>query len=374
MAAAAFALVIGTGLLVWWLLPAVSGGVVDGTDPALDAFSVPGPVELAVGDVLWPAHDMTGTPSSVAEAFARKVLGWNQTAANKTEQGTCLTFASQNTEVCSENATIVMLSQDGVAPLQVMVNTIGRTETEDLWAVVQVGPGYTTDRLQPITDLGTRIPLPTVENAVTVDVAMRIASEDDGVEVTGDIEDLEAGYIETNFVPDPADVLSVLIRYNDTNGHVITAIGGPWNEFYEWPEPEPAGPEVTIAAGTYQGSDLSWRMFAFHTTDGTLCIRLEGMSCVGDIPQGEHLGALVTTASGGGEEDRWCVYGSVRDADTVEMHLPAGRRTTVPIYTNPNFDVDLFAYCSIGAQPAGQVTALDTSGNIIDIAPEAING
>lgn len=366
VAAAAFALVIGTGMLVWWLLSPGSG-VVAGIDPALDALSVPGPVELAVGDVLWPAHDMTGTPSSAAEAFAREVLGWNQTAASETERGTCLTFPSRNAEVCSETATAVTLSQSGVASLQVIMNTIGGSEKGQLWAVVQVGAGYTTDRLQPAPDSGTRIPLSAVEDAATVDIIMRIAFADDVVEVTGDVEDLEAGYVETNVVPDPEEVLSVLIRYRDTNGHVITAVGGPWNVFYEWPEPEPVGPEVTIAEGRFEGSDQVWRLSAFQATDGTLCIRLEGMGCVGDIPPGAHLGAVLgTTAFGVAEDDRWCVYGNVVDAAAVEIYLSDGSRTAAPIFTDSDFDVDFYAYCAFGSQPADKIVALDSSDNIID--------
>ncbi len=111
---------------------------------------------------------------------------------------------------------------------------------------------------------------------------------DDLVEVRAAVAELEAGYADTDLVSDPKQVLSVLIRYRDADGHVISALGA-WNEFYEWPEPEPAGAEVTIAEGTYEGSTDGWRMSAFKTTEGYLCIQLEGMGCIGDIPPSEHL-------------------------------------------------------------------------------------
>ena len=182
-----------------------------------------------------------------------------------------------------------------------------------------------------------------------------------------DIENLEAGYVETNIVPDPEDVLSVLIRYRDTNGHVITAVGGPWNVSYEWPEPEPAGPEVTIAEGRFEGSDHVWRLSAFEATDGTLCIRMETMGCGGDIPPGAHFGAALTIATfGPAEDDRWCVYGLVVDAAAVEIYLSDGSRTPAPIFTNSDFDVDFYAYCVFGSQPPDKVVALDNTNNIID--------
>lgn len=371
-AAAAFALVLGFGLIVWWLLPPGTDDVAD-PDQTTETFSAPGPVELATGDVLWPAQDMTGTPSSTAEAFAVEVLGWNQAAASETERGTCLTYPSRNTEFCSTDATTVTLVQDGVDPLELVLDTIGGNETGRLWAVAQVGSGYTTDRLKSV-DTGTRIPLPRVEEAVEADITMKLANVDDLVEVEAASAALEAGYVDTELVSDPGEVLSVLVRYRDSDGHVITAAGGPWNEFYEWPEPEPVGPEVTIAEGTYQGSRIGWRMSAFRSTDGSLCIQLEGMGCISDIPPGKHLGALLTSSGfEAGEDNRWCTYGTVRNADTVRLRLPDGTQTTAPIFTTPNFAVDFYAYCSLGDQPANQVTALDADGNIIDVIPETNN-
>lgn len=371
-AAAAFAFVLGFGLMVWWLLPPGSGDMAD-PDQSNEALTTPGPVELAAGDVLWPAQDMTGTPSSVAEAFAVDVLGWNQVTAAETERGTCLTYPSRNTEFCSTNATTVTLVQDGVDPLELVLDTIGQSDTGQLWAVTQVGSGYTTDRLEPV-DTGTRIPLSQVEQAEEADITMRLANVDDPVEVKAGTAELENGYVDTRLVSDTGEVLSVLIRYRDADGHVITAAGGPWNQFYEWPEPEPAGPEVTIAEGTYQGSTTGWRMSAFQTTEGNLCIRLEGMGCISDMPPGEHLGALLTSSGfEAGEDNRWCAYGTVRSADSVQLRLPDGTQTTAPIFTTPNFDVDFYAYCGLGDQPPNQVTALDTNGNIIDVIPEANN-
>lgn len=366
-AAAAFALVLGIGLFVGWLLLPGSSDVAD-TDAA---FTEPGPVALSAGDVLWPAQDMTGTPTSVAEAFAVEVLGWNRAAATETERGPCLTFPSQNTESCPLDATTVTLAQEGVDPLQLVLYTIGQSDTGELWAVAQVGSGYTVDLLESI-DTGARIPLPGVEGAVQADITMRLADADNPVEVTAALTDLEAGYVDTDLVSNPDQVLSVLIRYSDADGHVVAAAGGPWNEFYEWPEPEPVGPEVIIAEGTYLGSTIGWQMSAFNTTEGHLCIRLNGMGCIGDIPSGEHLGALLTDYSGfeTGQEARWCAYGTVRDADSIQLRLPDGTQTAAPIFTNPEFDVDFYAYCSLGDQPANEVTALDSDGNLIDVVPD----
>jgi hypothetical protein len=200
---------------------------------------------------------------------------------------------------------------------------------------------------------------------------MRVADVDDSVEVRAALADLEAGYVDTDLVSDPDKVLSVLIRYRDTDGHVVTAAGGPWNEFYEWPEPEPAEPEVTIAEGTYQGSTVGWQMSAFSTTEGDLCVRLSAMGCIGDIPSDEHLGALLTSSGfEAGQETRWCAYGTVREADSVLLRLPNGNQTAASIYTNTDFDVDFYAYCSLGDRPANEVRALDSNGIIIDVVPD----
>lgn len=371
-AAAAFALVLGTGLLVGWLLLPGSNHVAD-SDQSNAAFTAPGPVDLSAGDVLWPAQDMPGTPTSVAEVFAVEVLGWNRAAATEIERGTCLTFPGQDTEVCPIDATTVTLAQDGVDRLQLVLYTIGQSDTGQLWAVAQVGSGYATDRLEPV-EPGTRIPLPRVEQAVEADITMRLANVDDLVEVKAAVAEFEAGYVDTGLVSDPGEVLSVLIRYRDAAGHVMTATGGPWNEFYEWPQPEPAGPEAMIAEGTYDGSTVGWRMSAFNTTEGNLCIRLSGMGCVTGMQSADHLGALLTSSSfDAGEEARWCAYGTVRDAEAVQLRLPDGTERVAPIFTSPDFDVDFFAYCSLGDQPASEVSALDSAGNVIDVVPDTRN-
>jgi hypothetical protein len=41
---------------------------------------------------------------------------WNQATANETEQGTRVTLPERNTEVCSEHAKTVTLTQPSVAP------------------------------------------------------------------------------------------------------------------------------------------------------------------------------------------------------------------------------------------------------------------
>lgn len=366
-AAAAFSLVLGFGLIVWWLLP---GGEMADDDRISEAFTSPGSVVLAAGNVLWPGEDMAGTPSSVAEVFAVDVLGWNQVAAAETEQDTCLTYPSRNAEICPTDATTVTLTQDGVDPLTVVLDTIGRSESGRLWAVAQVGSGYTADRLQSV-DTGIRIPLSQVERVVEADITMRLADVDDLVEVNAATAELEDGFVDTGLVSEPDGVLSVLVRYRDAHGHVITAEGGPWNQFYDFPQPEPAEPEVTIAEGTYQDSDIGWRMSAFETTEEGLCIQLEGMGCVGDIPPDEHLEALLTSSGfEAGGQTQWCAYGTVRDADSVQLLLSDGSQVTAPIYTNPAFDVDFYAYCSLGDQPPNQAIALDADGRTIDATPE----
>jgi hypothetical protein len=372
-AAAAFVLVVASGLFLWWLRPVGPGtDVVNGTNQTPDAFSSPGVVELAVGDVLWPAGDTAGTPSSVAEMFAREVLGWNQATAAEVDRGVCVATPTGRGESCWASSVAVTLTQPGVASLDLVMLPIGESNGNRLWSVLQAGPGYPTDRLARAPASGSRIPLPPVDDAMTADVTMRIAATDDVVVVAADPEALVSGFVDTNLVPDPGEVLSILVRYFDENEHAITAVGGPWNEFYEWAGPEPAGPEVVIAEGNYQGTDRSWTLSAFLTTDNTLCIRLEGMGCVADIPPGEHLGAvLATTSSGPGEEGRWCVYGPVRDAAAVEIQLADGSSIApIYIYTNASFNVDFYAYCSLGIQPAHNVAALDTDGNIIDTAPD----
>lgn len=371
-AAAAFALVLGIGLFVGWLLLPGSSDVVD-TGPTNPAFTATGPVDLSEGDVLWPANDMAGTPASVAEAFAVEVLGWSRADATETERGTCLTFPGRGTEFCPTNATTVTLAQDGVDPLELVLVTIGISDPDELWAVAQVGSGYTADLLETV-DAGARIPLPKVEEAVQADITMRLADVNELVEVRAALADLNAGYLDTSLVSDPEQVLSVLIRYRDTNGHVLAAAGGPWNEFYEWPETEPAGPEVIIAEGTYLGSTDDWQMSAFITTDGYLCLQIGGIGCIGDIPSDGHLGALLTDSGfESGQEARWCAYGTSRDAASVQLRLPDGTQTAAPIFSNPDFEFDFYAFCSLGDRPPIKVSALDSNGNIIDVIPDTIS-
>jgi hypothetical protein len=228
------AVAVGIGLPVWLLAPD------DGaTRPVGEqTFEVPGPVELAVGDVVWPAEDTVGSPSGVAVMFAREVLGWRQASASEGETGNCVATPSGRGQSCWEASVAVTLTQPGVAPLELIMLPIGEKADGRLWAVMQVGPGYTTDRLEAAPGGGSRVPLPPVENAATADVTMRIAEQDDLVAVTADSQELAEGFIDSELVTDPEEVLTVLVRYRDAAGHVITAVGGPWNEFYEWPPPD----------------------------------------------------------------------------------------------------------------------------------------
>lgn len=367
-AAAAFVLVAGVVALLSVLWPGGSNQpATTSTTNEVASLSIPGPLQLSTGDILWPPTDTAGTSTSVALLFAEQVLGWNQATAVATETGTCLTIQVDRT-VCSMDTTSVLLTQPGVASISVTMRSIGNTDTGTLWAVAQVGSGYPTDLLETAPGIGTRISLPAVEGAVEADIGLTIANHESPTEIifttmTATSENLASGFVDTDTVPDGERVVNIFIRYRDSSSHIITATGGPFNHSYQWSRDEPVGEEVIIAEGINQGQP--WKLSAFYTTSSNLCVRLGGMACVTDPRLSPHVGVLMTATIGTEPASEWCAFGLVREAAAVELRLPDGSTKTAAIYTSPDFGVEFFAYCDVGRRPT-QAVGLDSAGTVID--------
>lgn len=324
--------------------------------------TAPAEIELARGDVLWPPLDMAGTPVSVAEAFAAEVLGWEDASVAQGAGGRCLATEDEN-DPCS--GTAVTIHQPGRDPLELLMVSIGGTEDTELWAVAQVGVGYPTDRLDTLPMGGSRIPLPPLERATSADVSIRLFEPNGTVTVSATTEDLSRGFVNSA-TTDPDQVLSVLLRYRNPSDQVVTAVGGPWDTGFEFPEPDRTSPVVEVARGTYVGSDLSWRLSAYKRADGSVCIELSGVSCMAPPEPDRHLSALSTTESEDRDGKRWCVFGPVQNAETVLLRPGA---IHAPIYTHPTFDYGFFAYCAVGTAPPARVEAVDSEGNVLDVTP-----
>jgi hypothetical protein len=132
-----------------------------------------------------------------------------------------------------------------------------------------------------------------------------------------------------------------------------------------------AGPEIPIAEGTYAGSDATWTLSAFESTDEAICLRLGGIGCIRrDIPEGDYLGARLTDVSQTRDAPPlWCVHGTVRDVAGVQIRFGDSVQP-VPIFTSADFAVDFFVYCEAGERQPGPVEALDASGAVVDVIPD----
>ncbi len=321
----------------------VAGGEVDG-EQSSQVEAQPIEPSIALGsDYIWPEPLDPSGPETVAERFAQEVLGWENPTITPDPEA-------------AENApTWVTIADDAGHQLNILVAPRGSSG----WGTVQIGE----PSVIVATPLGyASIRTPEVPGATQV-VVYASTAEGTTLAWLADLSDNPGTIVLPGI--EVGEVMSLLVAYKDEAGRTVTANGGQFGPF----ELEPAGPEITIAEGRFEGSDYFWRLSAFQATDGTLCIRLQGMGCVGDIPPGAHLGAVLTmTAFGVAEDDRWCVWGDVVDAAAVEIYLSDGSRTTAPIFTDSDFDVDFYAYCAFGSQLADEIVALDSSDNIIDTA------
>ena len=125
-------------------------------------------------------------------------------------------------------------------------------------------------------------------------------------------------------------------------------------------EPTPLFPEVEIARGVYVGSEGIWIMLAYLSTDGWLCIRLDGLSC---IREPDSTASNVVNSAVMSTTDpvrgRWCFFGTVGvGAEGVEFDLGSGEIVATPVYTHPSFETGFYAYCSLGDPPVMRMGVL----------------
>lgn len=62
----------------------------------------------------------------------------------------------------------------------------------------------------------------------------------------------------------------------------------------------------------------------------------------------------------------WCGYGTVVDADSVQIVLADETTVNATVVAHPEFDVDFFVYCQIDGWPAGRLAAIGADGTILE--------
>jgi hypothetical protein len=132
-------------------------------------------------------------------------------------------------------------------------------------------------------------------------------------------------------------------------------------------EPQPAGPVVVIAEGTFVGADEPWRLSAFISEEDDLCMRLRGMTC-GPVPNVSNpLSAPSGTTSEDPSEPRLsCAYGAIH-ATVVEVILTLSDGSIVkpPIRGGGDIPSNFYAYCWAGALNYASITAVDANGDTL---------
>ena len=140
--------------------------------------------------------------------------------------------------------------------------------------------------------------------------------------------------------------------------------------------PRPSGPEVVIAEGVVEGSDETWRLSAFVSTAGELCMRLRGALHCGPVPNPATLLSSPSTSVGYFPGPRLsCVSGGLaREVADVTLTFSDGSRVTAAIHPGGELPASFYAYCWVGdldLVSVGQV--LDTDGetlaDLIELAP-----
>ncbi len=330
------------------------------------------PLELATGDGLWPTVDMVGTPESIAIAFAESVLGWAEASARIDRTGVCFAVPlwQGRGETCGEEATAVVVSAPARDTIEVVAGPIGRTSEGRLWMVEHVGDGYPVDMVGEAPEFGSRLTLPTVSGAVSADIALHAATDlDDVVHLSADRGDLAAGFLDTRAVANPRQILAVLVRYRDSDGGVITAIGGPRNSTYPWDTDEPvaAGPDVVLSEGTYRGSDRPWTLVGHVTEDGGFCMGFTSADNCQDMPLDSTTPAIGRVQSSSGEDGPWCVSGSVTQGSRVELRFETGPDVSTEVVKHPDFPISVYAYCAADGPPPVATAAIDADGNVLTV-------
>lgn len=133
--------------------------------------------------------------------------------------------------------------------------------------------------------------------------------------------------------------------------------------------PEAITPKLTIASGTYEGSDQIWTMRAWLTEEG-LCIELEGLVCgglpTGDVPTVERPLGFVGSAESSAPEEYGCLFGPVHPAVTkVEVTFLGGTTTTLTPFGGGELPADFYAACWDGHRRPLVVEAFDDQGKLL---------
>ncbi len=209
--AAGFAFVIV--LLVIGVVAALvrSGSNGDGASEDMDSVvvsSVMEPVALGDGHV-WPEEPLRGSPTDVALAFAVEVLGWTDAVATPDPE------ADPNAPV------LVRLQRPGVAGLDLFTSPVG----DEGRVLIQVGMPSGHGAVEPGQLAGSRVFLAQVPGAEQADITIRDANGRLLI-LHADLDDLNQGVATTDDIPDAESIRTVLIRYRDGEGSVITAAGG----------------------------------------------------------------------------------------------------------------------------------------------------
>ena len=177
-----------------------------GTDPAGVGLR---PVDLGLGHV-WSDGSGSTSPEALGTAFATQVLGWDQaTVVNK-----------DNAD--PTGPVWIQISQRDREPIDMATSP----DPEAGRVSLQIGEPSTIRAVIPGEPAGTRIGLVSYPGATRAEVTVRTFTSDTEVVFAAGSEELQAGYVDTAKIPDAGQVATVLVRYLDDNGGVVTATGG----------------------------------------------------------------------------------------------------------------------------------------------------
>jgi hypothetical protein len=187
------------------------------------------PIELGSGYV-WPEEPSSSLPEALGAAFAVEVLGWDE-ATVESDPGS-----------------------DPTGPVWVKVSAPGREAIDILtapqdgsgWVLYQIGVPSAVFAVVPGEPGATGIGLVQPSGATHAEVTVRLVPSDMEIVLAADADDLANGRVETSEIPDAQQVATVMVRYLDNNGDVITATGGNFHD--GGPVEEPSGSNETPLA------------------------------------------------------------------------------------------------------------------------------
>jgi hypothetical protein len=176
------------------------------TDPA--GVALP-PVDLGLGYV-WSDQSGSSSPEALGAAFATQVLGWDHAIVVNKDNGD------------PAGPVGIQISQTGREPIDMATSP----DPEAGRVSLQIGEPSTIRAVIPGELAGTRIGLVPYPGATSAEITVRTFTSDTEIVFTADSDDLEAGYVDTAEIPDAGQAGTVLVRYLDNNGGVVTATGG----------------------------------------------------------------------------------------------------------------------------------------------------